>query len=230
MKGKLVTAKFLAAAAIFVVISIAVLLMATAAYALPAPTSPPCYNRVQDSGEKGVDCGGLCASPSLIEFCDGKDNDKDCMIDEECKNWSLGNTNSLDGLGASEKARESGGKPQSLPLGYQPFKAPQPEADTKANTNGIGLVGHQFSVVAMPAQKAPDIPTSDSIPLSQADGSQVDAEPLPAKRPQEAGTAAMTENNSYAEKVAASGSKAAAESDGNFVKRLLRRVFGIFGR
>lgn len=104
-------------------ILIAALLMATAAYAA-ASTLPPCYNGIQDGNEKGVDCGGSCDSPSLIEFCDGKDNDMDCLVDEECKNWSSENSGSSDGLGASGKGGGGSGESQGPPLGYQKFTIP----------------------------------------------------------------------------------------------------------
>ncbi len=66
---------FLAAAVL-----VAALFTATAAYAGGA-SLPPCYNRVQDVGEAGVDCGGSCVRP-VSEVCDGLDNDLDCVVDE----------------------------------------------------------------------------------------------------------------------------------------------------
>lgn len=68
--------------AIFAFLAVALLLMGTAAYAQAMPTLPPCYNGVQDEGEPGVDCGGSCAYGQHFELCDGKDNDRDCLVDE----------------------------------------------------------------------------------------------------------------------------------------------------
>ncbi|MBI2581454.1 hypothetical protein HYV85_06670 [Candidatus Woesearchaeota archaeon] len=63
----------------------ALLSAATAAQAMPVPTAAPCFNGVQDADEKGVDCGGSCFSPTTLELCDGIDNNRDCMVDVNCK-------------------------------------------------------------------------------------------------------------------------------------------------
>ena len=56
---------------------------------------PPCYNGIKDDNETGVDCGGSCALTvgcvgnctiaGIVDYCDGIDNDKDCIVDEDCK-------------------------------------------------------------------------------------------------------------------------------------------------
>ncbi len=63
---------------------LALLVAAAAAQALAAQSPAPCLNGVQDSGESGVDCGGGCASASMVDYCDGLDNDNDCAVDEDC--------------------------------------------------------------------------------------------------------------------------------------------------
>lgn len=96
MKMKNRDSKFFAAAtATAVAMAIAVLLIATAAYAQAAAILQSCSNGVQDENETGVDCGGSCAltvgcvgnctSAFIVDYCDGKDNDKDCLVDEDCK-------------------------------------------------------------------------------------------------------------------------------------------------
>ncbi len=54
-----------------------------------------CSDGFKNQDETGVDCGGSCAltvgckgnctSAYIDDYCDGKDNDKDCMVDEDCK-------------------------------------------------------------------------------------------------------------------------------------------------
>lgn len=52
---------------------------------MPFPTAAPCSNGVQDGDEAGIDCGGRCFSPTILELCDGVDNNKDCLVDVDCK-------------------------------------------------------------------------------------------------------------------------------------------------
>lgn len=79
---------FVAVAAVFIAIS-ALLLASTASAlsALPISDLPPCSNGVQDVNETGIDCGGSCVLAYVADYCDGKDNDKDCAVDEDCKNY-----------------------------------------------------------------------------------------------------------------------------------------------
>ncbi|MBI2580298.1 hypothetical protein HYV85_00640 [Candidatus Woesearchaeota archaeon] len=49
------------------------------------PTAPPCSNGVQDGDETGVDCGGSCVLANVVDYCDGKDNNRNCLVDEDCK-------------------------------------------------------------------------------------------------------------------------------------------------
>ncbi|MBI2175769.1 hypothetical protein HYU40_00250 [Candidatus Woesearchaeota archaeon] len=70
---------------LFVYALLALVVVAADAQAVPVPTAAPCFNGVQDADEKGVDCGGGCASAYAVEYCDGKDNDLDCAVDEDCK-------------------------------------------------------------------------------------------------------------------------------------------------
>ncbi len=46
-------------------------------------TTANCNNGVLDVQEKDVDCGGICWN-RVNEVCDGKDNNQDCQIDENC--------------------------------------------------------------------------------------------------------------------------------------------------
>ncbi len=71
-----------------VILTVAMLIMATAAYAQGPTTLPPCSNGVQDGDETGVDCGGSCIQRWVVDFCDKKDNDNDCSVDEDCKGVS----------------------------------------------------------------------------------------------------------------------------------------------
>lgn len=45
---------------------------------------PPCYNGIKDDNETGVDCGPVCTLQDVKETCDTIDNDRDCLIDENC--------------------------------------------------------------------------------------------------------------------------------------------------
>lgn len=118
--------------AAFTVLAVALLLMASAAYAqaqggtaggcgdgvcmnvismvfcegenCPVPESyencpqdcpASCSDGFKNQGETGIDCGGSCAltvgcvgnctSAYVVDYCDSKDNDKDCLVDEDCK-------------------------------------------------------------------------------------------------------------------------------------------------
>ncbi|MBI2664109.1 hypothetical protein HYX10_02070 [Candidatus Woesearchaeota archaeon] len=46
---------------------------------------PSCNDGFRNQDETGVDCGGSCFKKHVLEVCDGKDNDKDCLVDEDCK-------------------------------------------------------------------------------------------------------------------------------------------------
>ncbi len=53
----------------------------------PLPTvakQNSCDNGLRDGNEEGIDCGGDCATNDE-EACDGADNDKDCVVDEDEK-------------------------------------------------------------------------------------------------------------------------------------------------
>lgn len=63
----------------------------------PVPASVTCSNGLRDSNEAGVDCGGPCKLSGVVDDCDGKDNDKDCLIDE--------------GISCSDAGGGSGGGP-----------------------------------------------------------------------------------------------------------------------
>ncbi len=51
----------------------------------PAYKQNSCENGLKNGNETGIDCGGSCAQANVVDYCDGKDNDKDCMTDEDCK-------------------------------------------------------------------------------------------------------------------------------------------------
>ncbi|MBI2141002.1 hypothetical protein HYU16_01115 [Candidatus Woesearchaeota archaeon] len=101
----------------FIIVSIAVLLMATASYAqaqggstsgcgdgicmnvgcltlncaapetwenCPQDCPASCHDGFKNQDETGIDCGGNCFEPTKPEWCDGFDNNKDCMVDANC--------------------------------------------------------------------------------------------------------------------------------------------------
>ncbi len=45
------------------------------------PVCGPCFNGVQNPGEYGIDCGGVCETGATEVCNDGVDNDADCLLD-----------------------------------------------------------------------------------------------------------------------------------------------------
>ncbi|MBI2550658.1 hypothetical protein HYV83_05805 [Candidatus Woesearchaeota archaeon] len=59
-------------------------IIAVAVFAYSAPAAASCSDGLKNQDETGVDCGGSCVLAYVADYCDGKDNDRDCTIDEEC--------------------------------------------------------------------------------------------------------------------------------------------------
>ncbi len=74
--------------AVFAIFSLLFSAIAVNAQYTPQPYTKAdknCSNGVQDGDETGVDCGGVCFQKDVLEVCDGKDNDKNCLVDDNCK-------------------------------------------------------------------------------------------------------------------------------------------------
>ncbi len=50
----------------------------------PQDCPASCSDGFKNQDEAGVDCGGVCLSPTILEVCDGWDNNKDCLVDFNC--------------------------------------------------------------------------------------------------------------------------------------------------
>lgn len=161
-----------------VVLCAMILSLATAAYA-PAAALPPCWNGVQDGNETGIDCGESCFNKYILEVCDGKDNDKNCLVDDACKT----NTGEI-GSGTPSGSGGSGASVNPTP-GYQKFTIPQPNA---SSSDGNGSTSSSAQAEVQPSQMAPGPEPLKFISQDSAsDGSQTVPEEVPGEISQKVG-------------------------------------------
>ncbi len=134
-----VNAKFFAAAAATIIaVAVALLLMATAAVAQAGEKNAACSDSIKNQDESGVDCGGSCVEKYVLETCDGKDNDKDCIIDEDCKN----NTGTLATPRSSPAAKGPGaGQQENVPAGQDSNAGAKVPQDSSASGETQGQMG-----------------------------------------------------------------------------------------
>ena len=173
MKRRKINGKFFTSAATAVAVVIAVaaalLLMATGAYAQAAAALQNCSNGVHDGNETGVDCGGSCFNKYILEVCDGKDNDKDCLVDNNCKTNAGKVVTStpaipvkdpaLDGYSkivAAKNSKAASSEPESVTPSMAPSSGnPEPSSNPVTEPSSVPATPNGSGTSALKTQSVP---------------------------------------------------------------------------